>query len=127
MTRRGRASPQSALEVTDVFAGVTNANTGSGRSRAYSPVAAIVETCFADDREPLRRQLIAAIAAKPDRGYWDSWTVALEQLLLAADLIHKLQTRSRRGEQAHAVSQSSAAKSSDAAHRPVRPRGAGSR
>ena len=48
-------------------------------------VAVIVEACFADEREPLGRQLVAAIAARPDRAYWDSWTVALEQLLLAAD------------------------------------------
>ena len=57
------------------------------QSRVFGLCAAIVETCFDGDREPFRRQLIAAITSEPDRPYWDSWTVALEQLLVAANLI----------------------------------------
>ena len=67
------------------------------QSRVFGLCAAIVETCFEGDREPFRRQLIAAIAAEPDRPYWDSWTVALEQLLLAADLIDELSIERRIG------------------------------
>ena len=65
------------------------------QSRVFGLCAAIVKTCFEGDREPFRRQLIAAIAAEPDRPYWDSWTVALEQLLLAADLIDELSIERR--------------------------------
>ena len=67
------------------------------QSRVFGLCAAIVETCFEGDREPFRRQLIAAIAAEPDRPYWDSWTVALEQLLLASDLIDELSIERRIG------------------------------
>ena len=65
------------------------------QSRVFGLCAAIVETCFEGDREPFRRQLIAAIAADPDRPYWESWMVALEKLLLAADLIdaHSIEKR----------------------------------
>ena len=65
--------------------------------RIFGLCAAIVETCFDGDREPFRRQLIAAIAAEPDRPYWDSWTVALEQILLEADLIDALSIERRIG------------------------------
>jgi hypothetical protein len=57
------------------------------QSRVFGLCAAIVETCFNGDREPFRRQLIAAIAAEPDRPYWDSWTIALQRLVLEAGLI----------------------------------------
>jgi hypothetical protein len=57
------------------------------QSRVFGLCAAIVETCFEGDREPFRRQLIAAIAADPDRPYWDSWTVALEHLVVDAGLL----------------------------------------
>ena len=67
------------------------------QSRVFGLCAAIVETCFEGDREPFRRQLIAAIAAEPDRPYWESWTVALEQLLLEADLIDELSIERRIG------------------------------
>jgi hypothetical protein len=50
------------------------------QARAFGLAAAIVETCFAGDREPFRQQLIAAIAADPTRPYWDSWVTALERL-----------------------------------------------
>jgi hypothetical protein len=57
------------------------------QSRVFGLCAAVVETCFDGDREPFRRQLIAAIAAAPDRPYWDSWTVALQQLVVEAGLV----------------------------------------
>jgi len=60
------------------------------QSRVFGLCAAIVATCFDGDREPFRQQLIAAIAAEPDRPYWDSWTVALQQLVLEAGLIDEL-------------------------------------
>ena len=55
--------------------------------RVFGLCAAIVETCFNGDREPFRQQLIAAIAAEPERPYWDSWTAALQRLVLDAGLI----------------------------------------
>ena len=55
--------------------------------RVFGLCAAIVETCFDGDREPFRQELIAAIAADPDRPYWDSWTVALQQLVVRAGLV----------------------------------------
>lgn len=60
------------------------------QSRVFGLCAAIVETCFNGDREPFRQQLIAAIAAEPDRPYWDSWTVALERLVVEAGLVDEL-------------------------------------
>ncbi len=50
-------------------------------ARVFGLAAAVVETRFAGDREPFRQQLIAAIAADPERPYWESWTVALEALV----------------------------------------------
>jgi hypothetical protein len=60
------------------------------QSRVFGLCAAIVETCFDGDREPFRRQLIAAIAAEPGRPYWDSWTIALQQLVLDVGLLDEL-------------------------------------
>ncbi len=60
------------------------------QSRVFGLAAAIVETCFDGDREPFRQQLIAAIAAEPDRSYWDSWTSALEKLVVSASLVDEL-------------------------------------
>jgi len=57
------------------------------QSRVFGLCAAIVDTCFHGDREPFRQKLIAAIAAQPDRPYWDSWTIALQQLVLDAGLL----------------------------------------
>jgi hypothetical protein len=57
------------------------------QSRVFGLCAAVVETCFDGDREPFRQQLIAAIAAEPDRPYWDSWTLALQQLVVEAGLV----------------------------------------
>ena len=49
-------------------------------ARVFGLAAAVVETRFGGDREPFRQHLIAAIAADPDRPYWESWTAALENL-----------------------------------------------
>ena len=57
------------------------------QSRAFGMTAAVVEIRFGKDWEPFRRQLIAAIAADEDRPYWESWTVALEELLVSAGLV----------------------------------------
>ena len=65
------------------------------QSRVFGLCAAIVETCFNGDREPFRQHLIAAIAAEPDRPYWDSWTVALQQLVLDAGLVDQLELDQR--------------------------------
>ena len=57
------------------------------QARVFGLAAAVVETRFAGDREPFRRRLIAAIAADPDRPYWDSWAVALEDLVTTSGLV----------------------------------------
>jgi hypothetical protein len=57
------------------------------QSRVFGLCAAIVETCFDGDREPFRQQLIAAISADPDRPYWESWTSALQELVLEVGLL----------------------------------------
>jgi len=51
------------------------------QARAFGLAAAVIETRFAGDREPFRQHLIAAIADDPERPYWDSWVVALEDLV----------------------------------------------
>jgi hypothetical protein len=51
------------------------------QSTVFALAAAVVEHAFRGDREPFRRQLIKAIAARPDRPYWESWTTALEALV----------------------------------------------
>jgi hypothetical protein len=57
------------------------------QSRAFGIAAAVVETRFGNDWEPFKRQLIAAIAADEERPYWESWTAALEHLLVSAGLV----------------------------------------
>jgi hypothetical protein len=47
----------------------------------FALAAAVVEQAYGGDREPFRQQLIKAIAAEPDRPYWESWTAALEALV----------------------------------------------
>jgi hypothetical protein len=51
------------------------------QARVFGLAAAVVETRFGGDREPFRQHLIAAIAAEPERPYWESWTFALEALV----------------------------------------------
>ena len=57
------------------------------QSRAFGLAAAVVETCFGKDWEPFRARLIAAVAADEARPYWESWTVALEDLLVTTALL----------------------------------------
>src|SRR5205823_5167473 len=57
------------------------------QARVFGLAAAVVETRFAGDREPFRQRLIAAIAADPERPYWDSWAMALEELATADGLL----------------------------------------
>jgi hypothetical protein len=51
------------------------------QSRVFALAATVVDHAFAGNREPFRQQLIKAIAAEPDRPYWESWTTALETLV----------------------------------------------
>jgi hypothetical protein len=51
------------------------------QSTVFALAAAVIEFACGGDREPFRRQLIAAIAAEPSRPYWESWTAALEALV----------------------------------------------
>jgi len=51
------------------------------QSKVFALAAAVVDHAFDGDREPFRQQLITAIAAEPDRPYWESWTAALESLV----------------------------------------------
>jgi len=51
------------------------------QSRVFGLAAAVIDRAFGGDREPFRRQLIQAVAAEPDRPYWESWTAALEALV----------------------------------------------
>ena len=53
------------------------------QSRVFALADAVVEQAFGGDREPFRQELIKAIAAEPDRPYWESWTAALEALVPA--------------------------------------------
>jgi hypothetical protein len=53
------------------------------QSTVFALATAVVENALGGDREPFRRQLIAAIAADPGRPYWESWTTALETLVRA--------------------------------------------
>ena len=50
------------------------------QGRVFALADAVVEQAFGGDREPFRQELIKAIAAEPDRPYWESWTAALEAL-----------------------------------------------
>ena len=52
------------------------------QSTVFALAAAVVEHAFGGNREPFRQELIKAIAAEPDRPYWESWTAALEALVL---------------------------------------------
>jgi hypothetical protein len=50
-------------------------------STVFALAGAVIEHALGGDREPFRQQLIKAIAAEPDRPYWESWTAALEALV----------------------------------------------
>jgi len=57
------------------------------QARVFGLAAAVVDTRFDGDREPFRERLIAAIADDPQRPYWDSWAVALEDLVTSSGLL----------------------------------------
>ena len=57
------------------------------QARVFGLAAAVVETRFGGDREPFRQRLIAAIADDPQRPYWDSWAIALEDLATTNGLL----------------------------------------
>ena len=57
------------------------------QSRAFGMAAAVVDTRFGKDWGPFRSELIAAIAADEERPYWESWTAALEELLVSTGLV----------------------------------------
>jgi nitrile hydratase accessory protein len=60
--------------------------------RAFAMAIAAVDR-LGLDWEDFRRQLIAAIEAKPDRSYYDSWVVALEALLAEQGIVSSASTR----------------------------------
>lgn len=55
--------------------------------RVFGLAAGVVTTSCGGDWEPFRQRLIAAVAAEPDRSYWESWTAALESLLVDHGLV----------------------------------------
>jgi hypothetical protein len=57
------------------------------QSRVFGMATAVVELHLGGEREPFRQHLIAAIAEDPARAYWDSWSIALERLLVDLDLL----------------------------------------
>lgn len=57
------------------------------QARAFGLAAVLVRTRFDEDWEPFRTSLIAAIASDEARPYWESWTAALEDLLVSSDLV----------------------------------------
>ena len=57
------------------------------QARAFGLAAVLIRTRFDEDWEPFRTRLIAAIAADEARPYWESWTEALEDLLISTDLV----------------------------------------
>jgi nitrile hydratase accessory protein len=56
------------------------------QSRAFATAVALVQRLGVDWDE-FRRRLIAAIAAAPERPYYDSWVAALEDLVAARGLV----------------------------------------
>jgi hypothetical protein len=57
------------------------------QGRAFGLTAAVVQTRFGGDRELFRQRLIEAIAADPERPYWESWVVALEAIVAHEGLV----------------------------------------
>lgn len=51
-------------------------------SRVFGLAAAVVTRACDGDWRAFRQQLMAAVAEQPDRPYWESWTAALEALLV---------------------------------------------
>jgi Nitrile hydratase beta subunit len=57
------------------------------QGRVFGLAAGVVERRFDGDWAPFRRCLVDAIADRPERAYWDSWTAALEELVVGAGLL----------------------------------------
>ena len=57
------------------------------QSRAFGLAAGVVTTSYGGDWTTFRESLKAAVAADPDRPYWDSWLAALEDLLRTSGLV----------------------------------------
>ena len=57
------------------------------QARAFGLAAVLVRSRFDEDWQPFRTRLIAAIASDEARPYWESWTAALEDLLVSTDLV----------------------------------------
>ena len=55
--------------------------------RMFSVAAGVVERRFNGDWAPFRHCLMHAIADQPKRPYWDSWTTALEELVVDTGLL----------------------------------------
>lgn len=55
--------------------------------RVFGLAAGVVATSCGGDWAPFRQRLIAAVAAEPGRPYWESWTAALEDLLVDLALV----------------------------------------
>ena len=57
------------------------------QARVFGLAAAVIDTSLDGDREPFRQRLVTAIAAAPDRPYWESWAAALEDLVVGIGLV----------------------------------------
>ena len=55
--------------------------------RVFGVAAGVVDTVCGGDWEPFRQRLIAAIADDEARSYWESWAVALEDLLVISGAV----------------------------------------
>ncbi|MFG2628085.1 hypothetical protein [Streptomyces sp. NPDC048473] len=55
--------------------------------RVLGLATGVVERRFDGDWTPFRRCLKDAIADRPQRPYWDSWTAALEELVVGTGLL----------------------------------------
>ncbi len=57
------------------------------QSRVFGLAAVLVDQQLGGDWEPFRQRLIEAVGEAPERPYWESWTVALERLVVSCGLI----------------------------------------
>ena len=70
------------------------------QSRVFGLAAGVVSTSYDGDWTVFRQSLKAAVAAQPDRPYWESWMAALEDLLLTSGLLPVELLHERLGEDA---------------------------
>lgn len=57
------------------------------QSTVFALAHAVAEARFGGDLEPFRCHLIAAVAEDCDRPYWESWSTALEHLVIEAGIV----------------------------------------